>query len=93
MRPKTVLVRSSETGNVFPIRADMADQPTLTVVTETEATADEYESHTVPELRALIAARNETREDDNKIPSSGTKAELVAALVADDNPASQADTE
>jgi hypothetical protein len=35
-------------------------------------------------LVAAVEARNEGREDDDKLSTSGTKAELAAALEADD---------
>jgi hypothetical protein len=47
--------------------------------------ADIYEAATVAELKDEIADRNKTRAEDNQIPSTGNKADLVAALVADDN--------
>lgn len=61
---------------------------------ETGAESDEQESEeeevdysdlTVPELKAEIDARNDGREDDDKIaPASSKKDDLVAALEADD---------
>ena len=36
------------------------------------------------DLKAEIAARNDGRDDSEKIPTDGNKADLVAALEADD---------
>lgn len=47
--------------------------------------SSEYDGFTVAELKDEIDARNEGREDDSKLSKTGTKAELVAALVADDD--------
>jgi phenolic acid decarboxylase len=46
-----------------------------------------YADVKVAELKALIKARNEGREDDAKIVAAepGNRAEIVAALIADDN--------
>ena len=38
----------------------------------------------LPELRALIGERNEGRDEGDLIPDDGVKADLVAALEADD---------
>ena len=43
-----------------------------------------YEAMTVDELKDEIRSRNEDRDDDARLPLTGTKAELVAALEADD---------
>ena len=44
----------------------------------------DYESMKVAELRDLIAARNAGRPESALIPDDGVKADLVAALTADD---------
>ncbi len=44
-----------------------------------------YKGVKVEDLKADIAKRNEGREDSAKISDAGNRAELVAALVADDN--------
>ena len=44
----------------------------------------DYESQTVAELREEIKARNEGRDDADRVSGDGNKADLVAALVADD---------
>lgn len=44
----------------------------------------DYESQTVAELRAEVKARNEGRDDADRVSGDGNKADLVAALVADD---------
>lgn len=43
-----------------------------------------WADHKLDELKAAIASRNEGREDGDKLPASGLKADLVAALEADD---------
>ncbi len=43
-----------------------------------------YEAMTVAELKAEIAFRNEGRTDAGRLSTDGVKADLVAALVADD---------
>lgn len=45
---------------------------------------DDYESMKVADLKAEIARRNEGRADDDQIPATGNKDDLVAALAADD---------
>lgn len=47
-------------------------------------TEDDYASWKVADLKAEIDERNEERDDDHQISSEGKKADLVAALVADD---------
>lgn len=44
----------------------------------------DYGSMTVAELKAEISARNDVREEADRIPTDGVKADLVAALEADD---------
>ena len=44
----------------------------------------DYESQTVAELREEIKARNEGRDDADRVSGDGNKADLIAALVADD---------
>lgn len=55
----------------------------------------DYDGQTVADLKAEIAKRNESRDGDAAIPVSGTKPDLIAALVADDqiNPGHEADTQ
>lgn len=43
-----------------------------------------YNALTVPELKARIAERNEGRDESRLLPAEGHKADLVAALTADD---------
>jgi hypothetical protein len=45
---------------------------------------DDYDSLTVPDLRAEIDKRNADREDDAKLSTQGNKPDLVATLEADD---------
>lgn len=68
----------SEGGAAFEEYAD--DDLT---VDESPKVAD-YESMTVTELRAEIKSRNESRPEGEQLASDGVKADLVAALVADD---------
>ena len=90
MRPATVYVRSSETNAVFEIAAHLAEgEPTLSVISRDEALAEQqesdYEATTVKELAREVSRRNEGRPDDDLItPDSDRKADLIAALVADD---------
>lgn len=46
--------------------------------------AHSYDSMKVTDLRGLIEQRNTGRSDDAKISADGTKADLIAALEADD---------
>lgn len=47
--------------------------------------AQDYEAMTVTDLRSEIRSRNEDgRDDDAKMPTDGVKADLIAALEADD---------
>lgn len=53
--------------------------------TEKEAPAgDDYESLKVADLKAEIERRNEGRDEEDQIPATGNKADLVEALAADD---------
>ena len=49
------------------------------------APSSSYSSLKVDDLRAAIDARNEGRDEADLIPSDGKKADLIAALEADDN--------
>lgn len=49
-----------------------------------EPAAEGYESKTVAALRAEIKARNEGRDDESRVSADGNKADLIAALDADD---------
>lgn len=52
---------------------------------EGAAKPEDYGAWTVAALEPEVASRNTDREDDDKVvPASGKKADLVAALVADD---------
>lgn len=44
-----------------------------------------YGEWTIDELKSEIGDRNKDREEDDHIPVSGKKAELIARLEADDN--------
>lgn len=47
---------------------------------------EDYSKHTVAKLRAEIDRRNESRDEDDQLSRSGTKAVLVERLTADDDP-------
>lgn len=49
-----------------------------------EPAGPDYSSMTVSDLRAEIDRRNEGRAEEDLIPADGLKADLVAALEADD---------
>jgi hypothetical protein len=46
--------------------------------------AEGYEALTVDELKDEIRSRNEDRDDETRLALSGSKADLIAALEADD---------
>ena len=48
------------------------------------ATSGGYGDMTVDELKDEIRSRNEDRDDDTRLALTGTKADLIAALEADD---------
>ena len=50
----------------------------------TGSDAEGYDALTVDQLKDEIRARNENRDDDARIALTGAKADLVAALEADD---------
>lgn len=51
---------------------------------EAEEAESPYDGLTVPDLKNRIEVRNAGRDAEAQIPTSGNKAALVAALVADD---------
>ena len=68
---------------------DATVQPDTTPEPEPAEYVDEpdprdYEAMTVVALKAEIRSRNEGRADDDLIPADGNKADLIAALEADD---------
>ena len=70
-----------------PLPKDVADLVTNPKVFGDSGGQDEVKSYgamKVAELKAYIEARNADRADEDKIPAEGTKAELAAALEADD---------
>ena len=91
---QNTLVRKPDTGEVVVLNAG-EDVPEWAVSqVGSHLTSDEgddsggedgYESMTVADLRAEIESRNEGREEEDLIPSDGKKADLVAALAADDD--------
>lgn len=50
-----------------------------------DKTDEGYGSKTVAELKEEIAKRNEGRGEEDRVSDDGLKADLVAALEADDN--------
>ena len=70
---------------VNPKAWDGDDAPEAKTIDAGEDPASEgYESKTVAELRAEIKARNEGRDDESRVSGDGNKADLIAALEADD---------
>lgn len=43
-----------------------------------------YDGMTVDELKDEIRTRNEERDEDDRLPLTGTKSDLIAVLEADD---------
>lgn len=87
LNPNVVMVSD---GN-FVVPKEVADAATLPegdTIDEADDEANDgdesYTSWKVAELETEIDARNEGREDDAKISKTGNKADLVAALEADD---------
>lgn len=81
---------SKSTGRPQQIPEGWLDHPVLgrdfqTAPPVTEESADGYEAHTVAELRMEIDRRNDSRDEADRIPVSGLKADLIAALEADDS--------
>jgi hypothetical protein len=64
------------------------DDTAARLVSEGWKAADEptggYEAMKVADLRAEIARRNEGRDEADRLPDDGRKADLIAALEADD---------
>ena len=69
-------------GDTLPGWAEKAI-PNAKAWTDDDAHAD-YRGMKVADLRALIEDRNEGRDESALIPDDGNKADLVAALEADD---------
>lgn len=92
VNPETMTATAILAGSEVPewasdmVHADDLESGASTSKTETPdpPPAAKYEDLKVPELVALINERNEGREDDEKISNDGKKAELVSALLADD---------
>lgn len=85
---KTTLVE----GVVYDAGTDEADIDGADTVTadvwDQESSEDgnggDYSDFKAADLKAEIERRNEGRGEDDLIPTTGNKAELIAALVADD---------
>ena len=75
-RGERLLVQSDEQAAAWADRGWVADGGN---------TADGYEARTVDELKDEIRRRNDDgRGDDDRLALTGTKAELIASLEADD---------
>lgn len=61
----------------------VGETPTV-ASTDTDAEPLGYGSWTVATLKGEISSRNSTRDEADRIPADGNKADLVAALEADD---------
>ena len=80
----------------FPTAEETVTESEPDAATETdEAESDapeaepvtDYEAMTVVSLKAEIKARNEARDEADQVPADGNKADLIAALEADDETA------
>ncbi len=85
----TVLLRDPDTYEVVTVRAGEAVPGWATDLIGEHLVEDGdeggYDSLKVDDLKAEIARRNEDREEADLISDEGKKADLVAALEADDN--------
>ena len=68
----------------LPLDPVFADGPAETEEHVDEQPPPAYDAMSVEALRDAIRARNEGRNDADRIPVSGNKPDLVAALQADD---------
>jgi hypothetical protein len=90
--PPTGAVETVHPGqqDYIPVGDEAVDAQTQYVVNPEElddpdADGQAYSDMKVADLEAEIASRNEDREEDDQIqPASGRKADLIAALEADD---------
>ena len=83
----TTIVRNPESGAILVLAKGDEVPEWATVgehLVEASESAPGYDEQTVSDLRAEIARRNEGRGEADQIPSDGKKADLVAALAADD---------
>ncbi|WP_375483319.1 SAP domain-containing protein [uncultured Jatrophihabitans sp.] len=87
-RPEVVETVHGQNGMGFRLPADLAAKAGYgNADDEAHADSDEltgYDAMTVAELDDEIGARNVDREEADHIPTSGKKADKVAALEADD---------
>lgn len=78
-------LRNSSTGVVVNVRDDKPMGPGWEPADTTSAGSTAgYSDLTVDELKDEIRTRNEGRDEDDRLPLSGTKSDLVAALESDD---------
>lgn len=84
----TVSYESGPVNDDSIVPPEANNQPSNTTATEDEESEDEvdYNSFNKADLQVEVDARNEDRDEDDKIvvAGKGTKADLVAALEADD---------
>jgi hypothetical protein len=71
-------------GARVEVRDDKVMDSSWEAVGGGQKAADGYDGMKVADLQAEIDKRNEGREEADLIPSDGKKADLIAALSADD---------
>ena len=75
--------RNTQTGSIISVSDERAAR-LGTGGWEPLESGDGYDAMTVDQLKDEIRRRNEGRDDDDRLPLTGTKQELVTALEADD---------
>lgn len=91
-----IRLRNTQTGAVVSCTAETAELLGAGWVDaggKTAPVAEGYAALSVPALHDEITRRNEGRDEADLIPAKGRKADLVAALEADDELADEADDE
>jgi hypothetical protein len=88
--PDTDVVQLSlRDGQELPTQADPAVSPSAEEPPLDTEDGDAYTEWKVAELREEIESRNAERDEEDHLSTSGTKAELVARLEADDERSSE----
>jgi hypothetical protein len=78
-------LRDATTGVIVNVSdATAARLPSQYRPIDAPAAGEGYAAMKVADLRAEIERRNEGREEADRLPSDGRKADLIAALEADD---------
>ena len=78
-------LRNTKNGVVVYVDDDTASRLLADGWSATEAArAEGYAAMKVADLKAEVERRNEGREDECRLPVDGKKADLIAALEADD---------